>query len=54
VEGPLLQWIPWDIWLALLAAIVVAFAAVYEFAPMLAVYLYLVLASAVVVLVVND
>lgn len=54
MEGPLLRWIPWDIWLALLAAMIVAFAAVYEFAPMLAVYLYLVLAAAVVVFVVND
>jgi hypothetical protein len=54
MEGPLLQWIPWDIRLAAFAAAVVALAAVYEFSPVVASCLFLALAGVVVVLVVND
>ncbi len=54
MEGALFAWIPADVRIAVLAAIIVAFAALYEFAPLLAVYLYFALAGVVVVITVND
>jgi hypothetical protein len=54
MEGALFAWIPTDVRIAALLAIIVAFAALYEFAPLLAAYLYFALAGVVVVLTVND
>lgn len=54
MEGALFAWIPTDVRIAALVAFIIAFAALYEFAPLLALYLYFALAGVVVVMVVND
>jgi hypothetical protein len=54
MEGALFAWIPTDVRIAALAEIIVAFAALYEFAPLLAAFLYFALAGVVVLMTVND
>ena len=48
------SWIPWDVWLAALAAIIVGFAAIYELEPLAALILYFALGGAIVIMAVNE